>query len=235
MTIRTVTLALAVGLTLTACESELDDKTAAAVTPTATQTDTSTEEPQATTTAPDPQANVVSVNQQTSAIRFVGAKVTRDHQGQFHDFDGWIEYQSGVPAKLAFTIDLDSIETDSEKLTAHLKTPDFFDVARFPQATFVSNSITPIAAGTAGGPTHTVRGMLNMHGAEREVSFPVTATTTPDGTHATSEFTINRHDWGISYRGAVDDLIKDEVLIRLDLHFPPPSGAEAATTPAPAS
>ena len=36
---------------------------------------------------------------------------------------------------------------------------------------------------------------------------------------------INRQDWGISYRGMADDLIKDEVLIKLNLLFPPPAAA----------
>ena len=46
-----------------------------------------------------------------------------------------------------------------------------------------------------------------------------------EGVHAKSEFTINRHDWGISYKGAADDLIKDNVLMKLDLAFPPPPAA----------
>jgi polyisoprenoid-binding protein YceI len=64
-----------------------------------------------------------------------------------------------------------------------------------------------------------------MHGVEREVTIPVTARVTPEGVRTTSQFTINRHDWGISYRGAADDLIKDEVLLKLDLFFPPPPSA----------
>ena len=54
------------------------------------------------------------------------------------------------------------------------------------------------------------------------MTIPVTAEVTPQGVRATSEFTINRHDWGISYRGMADDLIKDQVLLKLDLMFPPP-------------
>ena len=60
---------------------------------------------------------------------------------------------------------------------------------------------------------------------KKEVTIPVVAQQTADGVRTTSEFTINRHDWGISYKGAADDLIKDNVLIKLDLVFPPPPAA----------
>ena len=58
-----------------------------------------------------------------------------------------------------------------------------------------------------------------------EITVPVTTQQTAEGVRAKSEFTINRHDWGISYRGMADDLIKDNVLIKLDLMFPPPPAA----------
>lgn len=217
-------LALALIVALPACQSELDDKTAAEVTPVANEV-TPDEAPTATSTAPTPGAVVVNVDKEASSIQFVGAKVTRDHTGQFHEFDGWVEYAGDQPSRIAFDIDINSIETDTDKLTEHLKTADFFDVARFPRATFVSTSLSAADPADTSGATHVVRGMLNMHGVEREVTFPVTAEMTPQGTRARSEFTIDRHDWGISYRGAADDLIKDNVLIRLDLRFPPPPAA----------
>lgn len=161
-----------------------------------------------------------------SSIGFVGAKVTREHTGRFRTFDGSIEYAGAAPQRISFDVDLNSIETDAEKLTAHLKSPDFFDVAKHPRATFTSTSITEGApAGSPAGTTHAVRGTLAMHGVSREVSFPVAARQTPEGVRAQSEFRINRHDWGISYAGMADDLIKDEVLIRLDMLFPPPPAA----------
>ncbi len=192
-------------------KSEIDEKPAAEVTDTATDT--------TSTVTADAVGKVIK---DQSKVEFVGAKVTRDHQGKFHNFDGSIGYQNGKPAQVNFDIDLSSIETDEEKLTAHLKTPDFFDVARYPKATFASTSLTEAPAGSAAGTTHLLKGNLTMHGVTREVTVPVVAQTTAEGVRAKSEFTINRHDWGISYRGMADDLIKDNVLIRLDLLFPPP-------------
>jgi polyisoprenoid-binding protein YceI len=70
-----------------------------------------------------------------------------------------------------------------------------------------------------------LKGTLDMHGVKKDVTVPVKAEQSADGVRATSEFTINRHDWGVSYRGAADDLIRDNVLIKLDLMFPPPPAA----------
>ncbi|HEX2122156.1 MAG TPA: YceI family protein [Thermoanaerobaculia bacterium] len=195
--------------------------------PAAEVSDTSATVAAADTGATDaaPSGTVSRVIRERSKIEFVGAKVTRDHNGKFNNFDGWIEYAGGQPQKISFDIDLNSIETDDEKLTGHLKTPDFFDVAKYPKATFTSTSLTPAPAGSPDGSTHMLKGTLDMHGVKKDVTVPVKAQQSADGVRATSEFTINRHDWGISYRGAADDLIRDNVLIRLDLMFPPPPAA----------
>ena len=198
-------------------KSEIDEKPAAAVTATSTET---------TASAADTAGTVASkVIKDKSSIDFVAAKVTRDHKGKFNNFDGAIEYAGGKPSSVSFDIDLTSVETDTEKLTAHLKTPDFFDVAKYPKATFTSTSLTEAPAGSPGGTTHELRGTLDLHGVKKEVTIPVKAEVTPDGVRTTSEFTINRHDWTIDYKGMADDLVKDNVLIKLNLLFPPPPAA----------
>lgn len=206
-------------LILPACQkSELADKPAAEVTEstaTVATADTAPTQAAANTTT----ANVIK---EKSSINFVGAKVTRDHKGKFNSFDGTITYAGNAPQGVKFDIDLSSIETDTEQLTGHLKSPDFFDVAQYPKATFTSTSLTAAPAGAPNGATHELKGTLDLHGVQKEVTIPVTATITPEGVRTTSEFTINRHDWKIDYKGMADDLIKDNVLIKLDLLFPPP-------------
>lgn len=216
----TMLLALSILVLLPACQkSEIANAPAAEV------SDTGTAAP-APSAAPSGNVATANVIKEKSSIEFVGAKVTRVHNGKFNVFDGSIEYAGATPQRISFDIDLNSIETDEEKLTAHLKSADFFDVATHPKATFTSTSITAGApAGSPAGTTHTVRGTLTMHGVTREVAFPVTAQQSPEGVRATSEFRIDRHDWGISYRGMADDLIKDDVLIKLNMLFPPPPAA----------
>lgn len=213
----TLFFAVFVLLAIPGCQkSEISDKPAAEVSETAV------------TAATDTQAGVGGVTakvvKEKSSIDFVAAKVTRDHQGKFNNFDGTIEYVGGKPARVSFDIDLATVETDDPKLTGHLKTPDFFDVAKYPKATFTSTSLTEAPAG-AGGVTHELRGVLDLHGVKKEVTIPVRAEVTAEGVRTTSEFTINRHDWGISYKGAADDLIKDNVLMKLNLMFPPAPAA----------
>lgn len=213
-----------VALLSAACKSEVDDKSAASVSEPA---------PSASTAPPSPPAGVpAAVIAASSRIEFVGAKVTRDHKGGFREFSGSVFWVDGKASSLLFEIDMSSIFTDTEKLTGHLKTPDFFDVATYPKTTFSSTSIAEMPSGDSSGATHTISGILTMHGVDKAISFPVTVTSDATGVGATAEFTINRQDWGISYRGAADDLIKDEVLIRLDMKFPPPPSPPVAPVPA---
>jgi polyisoprenoid-binding protein YceI len=205
-----------------ACQkSEIADKPAAEITESTASTPVEN-----ATSAPNA-ANTVTANviKEKSSIDFVGAKVTKDHKGKFNAFDGTITYAGAIPQGVKFDIDVNSLQTDDAKLDGHLKSPDFFDVAKFPKATFTSTSLTPVAEGAPAGATHQLKGILDLHGVQKEVSFPVTATQTPEGVRTTSEFTIDRQDWGISYKGMADDLIKNDVLIKLDLLFPPPPAA----------
>ncbi|MFN2510777.1 MAG: YceI family protein [Pyrinomonadaceae bacterium] len=150
-----------------------------------------------------------------SKIEFVGSKVTGSHNGSFGKFSGAIDYL-GQPEKsrVTFKIDLDSLTSDDPKLTAHLKTPDFFDVAKYPQATFES---TEIKAGGDKGATHTITGNLNLHGATKSITFPATIAVAPDAITVDSTFSINRKDFGINYAGASDNLIRDDVVLNLNV------------------
>lgn len=148
-----------------------------------------------------------------SKIEFVGSKVTGSHNGLFGKFSGAIDY-TGQPEKspVTITIDLDSLTTDDPKLTNHLKTADFFDVAKYPQATFES---TEIKAGGDKGATHTITGNLNLHGVTKSITFPATIAVTPTAITVDSSFAINRKEFGINYAGASDNLIRDDVVLTL--------------------
>jgi polyisoprenoid-binding protein YceI len=152
-------------------------------------------------------------------VQFVGSKVTRSHDGQFNQFTGTIDLapERLEASRVHIDIDMDSVTTDTERLTQHLKSSDLFDVARFPRATFESTEIR--AAGT-GGATHTITGNLTLHGQTRAITFPATIAVTPTEVTATSEFAINRRDFGIVYPGMPDDLIRDNVVIRLNVRAP---------------
>lgn len=202
---------LVVVFLLFGCANEIDEKPAAQVSETTAVAPAGSPEP----------TSVGEVIKEKSSIGFIGAKVTGQHIGNFHQFDGRIEYAGSTPVGINFTINPASVKTDATKLDTHLKSPDFFDVQKYPTATFVSNSISPIASGSPDA-THNISGTLNLHGVSKSITFPARVAVTPAGIHAAADFKINRHDWGISYRGAADDLIKDDVAIMLDLWFPSP-------------
>lgn len=155
------------------------------------------------------------ITPENSKIEFVGSKVTGSHNGSFGKFSGTIDY-AGQPEKsrVSIKIDPDSLTADDPKLTAHLKTPDFFDVAKYPQATFES---TEIKLGGDNGATHTITGNLNLHGVTKSITFPATIAVTPEAITVDSTFSINRKDFGINYAGASDNLIRDDVVLKLSV------------------
>ncbi|MBT8454017.1 MAG: YceI family protein [Deltaproteobacteria bacterium] len=163
----------------------------------------------------DGRAGSLAINPSNSKIEFVGAKVTASHDGGFTDFSGRVELGEPVEASvIELTIQTNSLFADKEKLTKHLKSPDFFDVTKFPTATFRSTEIKKDGEG------HTISGDLTLHGVTKRISFPATVTVTESEVNANAEFSINRQDFGIAYAGMKDDLIRDLVVIKLSLELP---------------
>ena len=164
-------------------------------------------------TSPAAQGERYRITPETSQITFLASKVTGSHHGSFKKFSGVIGFNAQPETSTVnVTIETNSIEADDPGLTKHLQTPDFFDVAKYPQATFTS---TTIKAGGAGGATHTVTGNLKMHGVTKSITFPATIAVTPNAITVDSTFSINRKDFGINYAGAADNLIRDEVVLTL--------------------
>ena len=196
------TLALALTLTLAACDnSPAKGKTQAAAEPVAA--------------AAVPASGVkYTFSNAGSKIDFVGAKVTGKHDGSFQTFTGNVNLVDNNPEKSSVSteIDVGSLKSDQEKLTAHLKTPDLLDVAKYPKATFASTSIK---SGGEKGASHTVTGNFQLHGVTKSISFPATIKVNGDAVDVDAEFAINRKDFGIVYPGMPDDLIKDDVLLKL--------------------
>ena len=156
-------------------------------------------------------------SQEGSKLEWVGAKVTGKHDGGFKTFSGTVRVPGGTLENGTVTVNIDteSIFSDTEKLTGHLKSPDFFDTAKFPKARFTSTSIKP---GGEAGATHTVTGNLELHGVTKSITFPAKIRQGDGEVSVEAEFGLNRKDFAILYAGKADDLIKDDVLIKLDLH-----------------
>ena len=163
--------------------------------------------------SPSASVEKYSIKPDTSKIEFVASKVTGSHHGSFEKFSGVIDYAGQAEkSHVKITIETSSVKTDDPGLTKHLQTPDFFDVAKFPEATFES---TEIRTGGDKGASHTVTGNLQLHGVTKSVTFPATIAVKPGEVTVESTFSINRKDFGINYAGAADNLIRDEVVLTL--------------------
>ena len=198
-------LASASLLALAACEDPAKNK-AKAVTGEATAESVA---------APAGEAKDYKFDQATSKVGWVGSKVTGKHEGSFGAFRGVVHVVGSDPEKSSVTVDIDtaSLTTDNEKLAAHLKSPDFFDVEKFPKATFTSTAVRG----------STVTGNLTLHGVTKAITFPATIKIAADDVSVDSEFAINRKDFGLVYPGKPDDLIRDDVVIKLAIRAKKPA------------
>jgi polyisoprenoid-binding protein YceI len=163
-------------------------------------------------------AETLAITPENSQVEFVAAKVTRSHNGSFKQFSGAIDLVNNSPEQSRVTIDVqaNSVVTDEPDLTKHLQTPDFFDVAKFPKATFSSTKIEPLSSGG----THTITGNFDLHGVKKAITFPATIQVAADKVTVSAEFSINRKDWNLTYPGKADDLIRDGVVIKLNVNAP---------------
>lgn len=171
----------------------------------------------------------LTVDRSRSKIGFVGAKVTDQHVGVFEEFSGTISLADGKleGGAVEFEVKTTSVVADggNPRLEGHLRSPDFFEVEKHPTATFVSTRIE--AGSKEEGMTHTVTGNLTLRGTTKSVTFPAKVEVSADGVRASTEFGINRKDFGIQYPGKPDDLIKDNVLLQIEFAAPRTAAATA--------
>lgn len=166
-----------------------------------------------------PGANVVRhpFDATNSKVEWTGSKVTAKHDGGFRSFRGAVSLVDGAPEKSSVTVDIDtdSLFTTPEKLVGHLKNADFFDVTKYPKATFTSTEVKK-----GGDKGYLVTGNLAFHGVTKSITFPAAIKTSASSVDVDAEFTINRKDFGLVYAGQADDLIRDDVIIKLTIRAP---------------
>ena len=158
----------------------------------------------------------------SGTLGFKGSKVTGSHTGVFKTWTGTVEMGDSLEnSQLKLSADVASVFTDpenrgafSEKLDGHLKSADFFDAGKHPKATFTSKAITPKAENDN---THLITGDLSMRGVTREITFPAKVALSDSQVSGKAEFTISRSQWGIVYKGKANDLIRDGVVLTIDV------------------
>lgn len=224
-----VATALLIGSTTAACKNPADGVPAAQLVEQAAPAGDEAAEGAAEEAAPEAaeeaaagEAAVESLtfSNDGSRIDWIGAKVTLSHDGGFNEFSGTLELNTDdlSASSLSITIKMDSIWSDTEQLTEHLKSADFFGVENNPESTFATTEIREEAG--EDGATHVIVGDLTMNGNTNRISFPATLAVTDEAATATAEFAINRRDWDINYDGMANDLIRNEVVIKFNISAP---------------
>lgn len=152
-----------------------------------------------------------------SKVEWVGSKVTGKHEGGFKQFKGIVQVDPSAPEKGKVDVEIDttSVYTDSEKLVGHLKTADFFDTEHFPKATFATTDVKK------GPEKWTITGNLTIRGITKSVSFPAKVLVSDAGVDVDADFAINRKGFDMKYTGKADDLIRDDVAIKLTIRSKP--------------
>ncbi|MBY6367763.1 YceI family protein [Rhodococcoides corynebacterioides] len=141
-------------------------------------------------------------------------------RGRFQDFSGSITVDDSGVTAISADIDVASITTDNAQRDGHLKTADFFEVEKFPTATFRSTSVTPKGDG------YVLTGDFTLHG----VTKPVELTVEYNGVNAgmgngpvagfEATTTINRRDFGISIDMPLEGggaVVGDKITLNLDI------------------
>ncbi len=180
-------------------------------------------------------AKKLDIDTKVSNVTWVGTKPTGKHNGTFAVKEGSISVKEGKIAGGTFTIDVASLkvldiketEASNAKLSGHLKSKDFFEVEKFPSATFEITSVEPYKADdtkkdekdseyTLKDPTHLVTGNLELKGVKKSITFPAKINLSDDKVEAEAKFNINRKDWEISY--GTDESLGDK-FIRPEVHI----------------
>lgn len=142
-----------------------------------------------------------------SNVKFaVTHMLVSEMEGSFKLFDGSVENTKPdfSDAKISFTVDVASINTDNEMREKHLKGDDFFNAEKYPQMKFESTSFTP-----ADGNKYKLAGNLTIRDVTKPVVFDVTygGTITAMGGERIgfkAKTTIDRFDYNLKWNKAVE-------------------------------
>ncbi|MEE9442592.1 MAG: YceI family protein [candidate division Zixibacteria bacterium] len=145
--------------------------------------------------------------------------------GQFHDYSGKVEFDGSniENGSVEVTTRIASIDTENEDRDKHLKSPDFFDVDKFPVMSFKSKKISPVNDGR-----FTMTGDLTIKNVTKEVTFDCEFNGTIDDPWGnkragfTAETTINRQDFNVKFDNKLQDgslVVGNDVKISMEIEL----------------
>lgn len=142
------------------------------------------------------------IQPEASEITFRATSRLMNAEGRFPRFSGDVVVDPAVltGARIALTIEADSLDTGIEMRDRHLRSSDFFDVERFPAVVFQSVRVE------SGGRRATVVGRLTLHGVTREIAVPIDVQITNIALVASGEFIINRGEYAMNYNSFLNPI-----------------------------
>ena len=147
-----------------------------------------------------------------SEIVFVSKQMGVPVEGRFQKFSAKIAFNPSKPdqANMAFTVDMASATLGVKETDAELPKADWFNTAKFAQATFQSTGVKALGSGK-----FEVAGKLSIKGATQNVLVPVTLTQTGANTTATGVFPLKRLAFKIGDNEWSDtSMVADEVQVK---------------------
>ncbi|MGH9411648.1 MAG: YceI family protein [Vicinamibacterales bacterium] len=178
------------------------------------------------TTAPTPALTTWKIDPVHSSVEFaVRHLMITTVKGRFTGVSGSVQTDDDDVAKgeAEITIDAATIDTREPQRDAHLKSPDFFDVEKFPTIAFKSTRIIEASDGS-----FKLAGNLSMHGVTREVVLDVASegrTKDPwggDRAGYSATTRLKRSDFGLTWNQALESggfMVGDEIKITLDVEL----------------
>lgn len=157
-----------------------------------------------------------------SQINFVADSRLISAHGFFAKWDADVKLDATnwSASTVAITIDATSLNTRVDMRDNHLRSPDFFDVAKFPTITFTSASVTEVAVGKL-----EIAGDLTIRGVTKRIVVPATAVFYEKGAgRFRGQFAINRKDYGVAYDSMVNP-IENAVQVQWDMSISEPKAA----------
>jgi polyisoprenoid-binding protein YceI len=171
----------------------------------------------------------------TSSVSWTGTKPVGTHTGDFLLKEGTLYVKDSSITGGSFVIDITSLKdkdlaadtVSKAKLEGHLKSPDFFDVAKFSTAKFEITSVEPFKYDSVTtkdvvlkDATHTIKGNFTLKDSTKNISFPAKVIIAGGKITAVADFNIDRTLWGLNYKGPnnpQDWIISKTVNIKLNI------------------
>ena len=156
-----------------------------------------------------------TVDPAQSKLGFSGTQTEQPFSGTFKTWTGSIDFDPTKPdaAHVLVTIDTGSATTADTQRDEALPQEDWFDVAKFPKATFEATGFTP-----RGPNAYEAKGKLTIRGIAKDVTLPFTLTTTGDMAHAVGKANLIRTDFGVGQGDwASPQWVAFEVNVDIDL------------------